>query len=121
MLSLKLLIPCAYALFIQPFVDATAYPPAYGVSTNAADADGQTFDYIVIGGGLTGLTVASRLTENSDISVLVVEAGADNRTDQLVYDIYNASNFYGSTLDWSWKTDQGRTMDGFVSCVLHVF
>jgi hypothetical protein len=29
------------------------------------DVGGQTFDYIVVGGGLTGLTVANRLSEDS--------------------------------------------------------
>ncbi|KAI1848623.1 hypothetical protein JX266_005482 [Neoarthrinium moseri] len=43
-----------------------------------------SFDYIVIGGGTAGLTVASRLTEDALIRVLVVEAGSDNTQDPLV-------------------------------------
>jgi choline dehydrogenase-like flavoprotein len=42
------------------------------------------FDYIVVGGGTAGLVVASRLTENDDIRVLVIEAGPDNTKDPLV-------------------------------------
>jgi flavin-dependent dehydrogenase len=34
-----------------------------------------TYDYIIIGGGTAGLTVASRLAENKSLSIAVVEAG----------------------------------------------
>ena len=35
----------------------------------------QTYDYIVIGGGTAGLTVADRLTEDGVTTVLVIEHG----------------------------------------------
>ena len=34
-----------------------------------------TYDYIVVGGGTSGLVVAARLTEDPNVSVLVIEAG----------------------------------------------
>lgn len=34
-----------------------------------------TYDYVIIGGGTAGFTVASRLAENSSLSVAVIEAG----------------------------------------------
>lgn len=39
------------------------------------NAVGQTFDYIVVGCGITGLVVSSRLSEDEDMSVLCLEAG----------------------------------------------
>src|SRR5690606_38692637 len=36
---------------------------------------GNNFDYIIIGGGASGCTIANRLTENRSISVLLIEAG----------------------------------------------
>ncbi|KAL0579083.1 hypothetical protein V5O48_002925 [Marasmius crinis-equi] len=95
---------------------ALAAPPlqkrASGVTNDPSSANGQTFDYIVVGGGLGGMTVASRLTEDPNISVLLVEAGADDRGDSRVYDIYAYSQAFDTELDWAWDTDQGRKMRG---------
>ncbi|KAI5927166.1 hypothetical protein F4810DRAFT_432967 [Camillea tinctor] len=40
----------------------------------------EAFDYIVVGGGTSGLVVAARLSEDADVHVLVIEAGTDQRT-----------------------------------------
>ncbi|RYN85077.1 hypothetical protein AA0120_g8996 [Alternaria tenuissima] len=34
-----------------------------------------TYDFVIVGGGIAGLTVADRLTENPDVTVLVIEYG----------------------------------------------
>ena len=41
----------------------------------------QSYDYIVVGGGTAGLAVAARLTENPDVTVGVLEAGANRMDD----------------------------------------
>lgn len=45
----------------------------------------QTYDYIIIGGGTAGLCIAARLTENPDVNVGVLEAGANRMEDPQVY------------------------------------
>lgn len=62
-----------------------------GVTNVAADADNHTFDYIVVGGGLTGITVAARLAEDNDqvATVLVIEAGEDDRKNDLGESTHN--------------------------------
>lgn len=47
------------------------------ITDDASTVDGQTFDFIIAGGGLAGLAVAARLSDWSNQTVLVVEAGGD--------------------------------------------
>jgi len=82
------------------------------VTTSTAAVTDKTFDYIVVGGGLTGTTVAARLAEDPTVTVLLIEAGQDNRLDPRVYDIYNYGQFFGSNLNWAWPADQGRNIPG---------
>jgi choline dehydrogenase len=98
----------SFVLAVPAVLSATTY----GVTTSASAAANQTFDYIIVGGGLTGITVAARLAENPDTSVLVIEAGGDDRKNQQIYDIYQYGNFFGSNFNWKWKTDQGKTIAG---------
>jgi choline dehydrogenase-like flavoprotein len=54
--------------------------------------------------------VAGRLTENPAITVLVIEAGEDNRNDPEVYDIYDYGEAFKTSLDWSYPTDRGKSI-----------
>ncbi|EDR06224.1 uncharacterized protein LACBIDRAFT_174286 [Laccaria bicolor S238N-H82] len=87
-------------------------PVLAGVITSPTGVNGQTYDYIVVGGGLAGLTVAGRLAENPKITVLVIETGADNRQDPRVYDLYNYGQAFGSEIMTSWPADQGKLILG---------
>ena len=40
----------------------------------------KTFDYIIAGGGSAGCTLASRLCENKDVNVLLIEAGGTGKS-----------------------------------------
>ncbi|KAI4757856.1 alcohol oxidase [Aureobasidium sp. EXF-3400] len=60
-----------------------------------------SFDYVIVGGGLTGLTVASRLSENPSIKILVIEGGQDNHNDPRVYDVRTYGQAFESDLDYN--------------------
>ena len=83
-----------------------------GITSDPSSVNGQTYDYIVVGGGLTGTTVAARLAEDSTHTVLLIEAGGDDRTNPQVYDIYQYGAAFGGPLDWAWKADQGKIIRG---------
>ncbi|KAL5401748.1 hypothetical protein PMIN03_011257 [Paraphaeosphaeria minitans] len=53
---------------------AAALPSGELIEKRASD----TYDYVIVGGGVTGLIVANRLTENKNTTVLVIEAGTDD-------------------------------------------
>ena len=44
----------------------------------------EEYDFVIIGGGTAGLVVASRLTEDPDLRVLVIEAGQNRLKDPRV-------------------------------------
>jgi len=70
----------------------------------ASSQDNITADYIVIGGGTAGLVVANRLTENSNVSVLVFEAGSDLTQDPRVNIPALWTTLMGSTADWQFSS-----------------
>lgn len=60
--------------------------------------------YIVVGGGTAGLVVASRLSEDPDVEVLVVEAGEDLTTDPRVNIPALWTTLFGSYADWQYRS-----------------
>ncbi|EAW09400.1 GMC family oxidoreductase [Aspergillus clavatus NRRL 1] len=72
-----------------------------------------TYDYVIVGGGTAGLTIASRLAQNGSLSVAVVEAGGfyeiDNGNKSVVpgYAPFYAGtdpNDYQPLVDWGFVT-----------------
>ncbi|KAG5719362.1 Glucose oxidase [Termitomyces sp. T112] len=109
LLYISLVLSLACICFAFPSLPKRA---PLSITTSPSAVNNKTFDYIVVGGGLTGTTVAARLAENQGISVLILEAGADNREDPRVYDINTYGQFFGTELDWKWPTVEGRQISG---------
>lgn len=70
------------------------------------------YDIIIIGGGTAGLVLANRLSEESSISVLVIEAGTNAADDSRIVIPATFSAIPGTELDWSYATTpQVRELD----------
>lgn len=70
---------------------------------------GQRFDYVIVGGGTAGLVLANRLTEQSGVTVAVIEAGTfpedvvGNQTQVPGYDGYFETPG-GAAVEWGFTT-----------------
>jgi choline dehydrogenase len=74
-------------------------------------AEHRAYDFIVCGGGTSGCVVARRLAENPDATVLLLEAGADERVDA----VRNATDWMsniGSTRDWQFEAAPADSLAG---------
>ena len=68
-------------------------------------------DVVIVGGGTAGCVLASRLTENPDVSVLLIEAGRHSR--KLHVRIPAAfSKLYRTDVDWGDSTTPQPALDG---------
>ncbi len=70
------------------------------------------YDYVIVGGGLTGLTVAAQLTENANITVLVIESGfweSDRSAD--VSNLTHYGCVFGTAMDHRFATTNQTSDD----------
>lgn len=63
-----------------------------------------SFDFVVIGGGTSGLVVAARLSEVHQFRILVLEAGGDHTNDPRVKIPAMWASLFGSEADWCFNT-----------------
>ncbi|KAI1408766.1 putative GMC oxidoreductase [Hypoxylon sp. FL1857] len=67
---------------------------------------GTEYDYVVVGGGTSGLVVASRLTEDENVRVLVLEAGANRLNDpKIAIQALAPAAIFDPDYDWCITTE----------------
>ena len=74
------------------------------VQIDPASFAATSFDYLIVGGGTAGLTLAARLAEDPDIAVGVIEAGLD-RTDETTVLTPGFTTAMWSNPDYDWIFD----------------
>ena len=93
-LSVSLAVPLRNQLFPR---DTTPI-------TDGSLVNGKTFDYVIAGGGLAGMVLARRLSEDSSKQVLVIEAGYNEEGNSIVTNAANYQKAFGVScfaLSWS--------------------
>lgn len=74
--------------------------------------NGSYFDFVVVGGGTAGNTVAGRLAENPNVTILVVEAGVGNPQEvEEITTPSSAMDLRNSKYDWAYKTTMVKRDD----------
>ncbi|KAH0345039.1 alcohol oxidase, partial [Aureobasidium melanogenum] len=76
--------------------------------------DGLIFDYVIVGGGTAGTVLANRLSENSSVSVALIEAGGSALENPLARTIYGDCPACATALDWNYTTVPQQYLDGNV-------
>lgn len=108
----------ATTLFLAGIVGATLFEEITGQSLIGSHFGligfNISFDYVVIGGGTAGLTIATRLAESEKFSIAVIEAGGFAETDNgnltsipgnAIYYVSSAPGQRNPLIDWETYTE----------------
>ncbi|KAI9894890.1 MAG: hypothetical protein M1814_000110 [Vezdaea aestivalis] len=71
-----------------------------------------SYDYVICGGGISGLVTAMRLTEDPTVSVLVIEAGDPDNYEEFIQVPQFVGTDIGSKYDWNLGTVPQTYLDG---------
>ncbi|KAK4082322.1 CAZyme family AA3 [Trichoderma aggressivum f. europaeum] len=63
-----------------------------------------SYDYIIVGAGTSGLLLANRLTEDASLNVAVIDPGADERNNLDVANPLAWLTLGGTSVDWNYST-----------------
>ncbi|KAH0443793.1 choline dehydrogenase [Colletotrichum camelliae] len=94
-------VKMAVAVAAMPLYGAFARPSSPCIKRANESNLLPSYDYIVVGAGASGLTVANRLSEDSNVSVLIIEAGELDAGEDFVKIPGLAGGAIGTKYDWN--------------------
>ena len=113
--SLFLLFSSAFAAY-NPFNPQKHHLAARAdTSDDVGKVSDKEFDFVVVGGGVGGLAIASRLSEEENLTVAVIEAGGDGSDVEDQIYIPGYSYLHGLTVssyDWNYYVEQQAVING---------
>ncbi len=74
-------------------------------------SNGKSYDYVIVGAGSAGCTLANRLTEDPDIQVLVIEAGGSERSPVISVPLGWGKILFERLFDWGYFTEEEAEFD----------
>ncbi|KAL4771361.1 hypothetical protein BDW60DRAFT_190654 [Aspergillus nidulans var. acristatus] len=77
-----------------------------GVAADSHHGSPFEYDFVVVGGGTSGLVVANRLSELSNVTVAVIEAGGSVLNDFNVTYVEGYSLAFDTEIDWAYQTEE---------------
>ncbi|KAJ5662148.1 uncharacterized protein N7477_009764 [Penicillium maclennaniae] len=82
------------------------------VEAKDQDESSTTYDFVIVGGGTSGLVVAHRLSEMADVTVAVIEAGDSVLNNRNVTNVQGYGLSFGSSIDWAYQTEDQKYAGG---------
>jgi choline oxidase len=73
-----------------------------------------TFDYVIAGGGTAGCVLAARLSEDSDVTVCLVEAGPTDVGDDAILVLAEWMHLLDSGYDWDYPVEPQERGNSFM-------
>ena len=70
------------------------------------------FDYIIVGAGSSGATLAGRLAEDPSVKVLLLEAGPSDGSFKIKVPLGYGSLFYDQKFNWKYETEPETELNG---------
>jgi choline dehydrogenase-like flavoprotein len=79
---------------------------------NASNTAEQSFDYVVVGGGSAGCTIASRLSESGQYNVCLLEAGGTHKSPLVTIPFNLAVTVSRGVKNWNFETTPQVGLNG---------